>query len=89
MPIPDFPTFMRPILVSIEDGSEHDLKDVKKSLINKFKLTDEELQVKIPSQRAYLFDNRLGWANTYLKKAGLISSKRRGFLQITEQGKQF
>ena len=89
MPIPDFQTFMQPLLVSIEDGSEHDLKDVKKSLINKFKLTDEELQVKIPSQRAYLFDNRLGWANTYLKKAGLISSKRRGFLQITEQGKQF
>ena len=89
MPIPDFQTFMRPLLVSIEDGSEHDLKDVKKSLINKFKVTDEELQVKIPSQRAYLFDNRLGWANTYLKKAGLISSKRRGFLQITEQGKQF
>ena len=89
MPIPDFQTFMRPLLVSIEDGSEHDLKDVKKSLINKFKVTDEDLQVKIPSQRAYRFDNRLGWANTYLKKAGLISSKRRGFLQITEQGKQF
>lgn len=89
MSIPDFQTFMRPLLVSIEDGVEHDLKEVKKVLIAKFSVTEEELQIKIPSQRAFLFDNRFGWANTYLKKAGLIGSQRRGFLQITEQGKQF
>jgi len=89
MSIPDFQTFMRPLLVSIQDGVEHDLKEVKKVLINKFSVTDEELQIKIPSQRAFLFDNRLGWANTYLKKAGLIGSQKRGFLQITEQGKVF
>jgi len=89
MSIPDFQTFMRPLLVSIEDGVEHDLKEVKRVLVNKFSVTDEELQIKIPSQRAFLFDNRLGWANTYLKKAGLIGSQRRGFLQITQQGKQF
>ena len=89
MSIPDFQTFMRPLLESIQDGVEHDLKEVKKVLVKKFTVTDEELQIKIPSQRAFLFDNRLGWANTYLKKAGLIGSQRRGFLQITEQGKVF
>lgn len=89
MSIPDFQTFMRPLLASIQDGVEHDLKEVKKVLVKKFSVTDEELQIKIPSQRAFLFDNRLGWANTYLKKAGLIGSQRRGFLQITEQGKVF
>lgn len=89
MPIPDFQTFMRPLLKSISNGLEHDLKEVKKILIKEFSITDEELQTKIPSQRAYLFDNRLGWANTYLKKAGLIASQKRGFLQITEQGTLF
>lgn len=89
MPIPDFQTFMRPLLSSISDGIEHDIKAVKRILIKEFSVTDEELQIKIPSQRAFLFDNRLGWANTYLKKAGLIESQRRGFLQITNRGKLF
>ncbi len=89
MPIPDFQTFMRPLLQSISNGLEHDLKEVKKALIQEFSVTDEELLIKIPSQRAYQFDNRLGWANTYLKKAGLIASRKRGYLQITDQGKTF
>jgi restriction system protein len=33
-----------------------------------------------------LFDNRVGWANTYLKKAGLLQSEKRGFVQITNLG---
>lgn len=89
MPIPDFQTFMRPLLQSIADGSEHELKNVKKDLIEQFKISEDELRLKIPSQRAFLFDNRLGWANTYLKKAGLITSSKKGFLQISLSGKEF
>jgi len=89
MPIPDFQTFMRPLLESISDEIEHELKQVKKILIKHFHISDEELREKIPSQRAFLFDNRLGWANTYLKKAGLIKSARKGYLQITSEGKFF
>jgi len=89
MSIPDFQTFMRPLLFAISDNIEHDLKSVKKILVNEFKLTDDDLRQKIPSERAFLFDNRLGWANTYLKKAGLIKSERKGYLQITENGLQF
>jgi len=36
MPIPDFQTFMRPLLKSISNGLEHDLKEVKKILIKEF-----------------------------------------------------
>jgi restriction system protein len=89
MGIPDFQTFMRPLLNCISDGVEHDLKQVKKELIKIFGITDDELSIKIPSQRAFLFDNRLGWANTYLKKAGLITSQRRAYLQITSTGIDF
>jgi restriction system protein len=32
--------------------------------------------------------NRIGWARTYLNKAGLIASKRRGWWIITDDGKQ-
>lgn len=89
MSIPDFQTFMRPLLQAISDNIEHDLKSIKKVLIKEFDLTEDDLRQKIPSQRAFLFDNRLGWANTYLKKAGLIKSERKGYLQITEAGLEF
>lgn len=89
MNIPDFQTFMRPLLQAISDNVEHDLKSVKKVLIKEFELTEDDLRTKIPSGRAFLFDNRLGWANTYLKKAGLIKSERKGYLQITENGISF
>ncbi len=86
MPIPDFQTIMLPLLKSISDGNIHDYKEVKLQLVEEFKLTETELKELLPSARAYLFDNRVGWANTYLKKAGLIQSNKRGTLQITEAG---
>jgi restriction system protein len=33
-----------------------------------------------------IFDNRVGWARTYLKKAGLVESTRRGYVKITSRG---
>ncbi len=89
MSIPDFQTIMHPLLDSISDRIEHDLKEIKQKLIKHFNISEDELRIKIPSQRAFLFDNRLGWANTYLKKAGLIESQRRGYLQITNEGIEF
>ena len=86
MPIPDFQSCMLPLLIAISDGKEHEYKLVKKDIVLFFKISEDELRLKIPSNRAYLFDNRLGWANTYLKKAGLVISERRGHLQITKDG---
>ena len=80
---------MRPLLSAISDGSEHDVKEVKRKLISHFALTEDDLRIKIPSGRAFLLDNRLGWANTYLKKAGLVTSAKRGQLQISSLGKNF
>ena len=40
----------------------------------------------LPSGRQPTFDNRVGWARTYLKKAGLLKSTRRGYFQITAKG---
>ena len=87
--IPDFQSLFRPVLVLISDGSEHSLREIKQDLIKEFSITEDELREKIPSQRSFLFDNRLGWTNTYLRKAGLAFSQKRGYLQITDVGKKF
>lgn len=43
--------------------------------------------LKLPSGQQSVFDNRVGWANTYLRKAGLLSRPKRGCVQITQRGK--
>lgn len=42
----------------------------------------------LPSGRVTTFANRVGWASTYLYKAGLIDKPRRGELVITEEGRK-
>lgn len=89
MTIPDFQTIMLPLLEIALDGAEHRYRDVVDTLAERFSLSDDERAEMLPSGGARLFDNRVGWAQTYLKRAGLISSVRRGVFQITETGRQF
>ena len=42
----------------------------------------------LPSGRQTYFTNRLGWASTYLKKAGLITSPVKATFVITDEGRK-
>ena len=86
MPIPDFQTIMLPLLEYLKDGKEHTVREAIDSLAARFILTDAERRELLPSGRQSTFDNRVGWSRTYMKKAGLIESKTRGHVQITERG---
>ncbi|WOS39843.1 MULTISPECIES: restriction endonuclease [Xanthomonas] len=88
MAIPDFQTIMLPLLRLIADRKEHRLRDVVETLAEVFKLTEEERNELLPSGTAPLFNNRVGWANTYLKQAGLVQAPKRGYLTITAEGLQ-
>src|SRR5690606_33310762 len=48
----------------------------------------EERQMRLPSGKQTIIRNRVGWARTYLKKAGLLSVPTRGSIQITDRGLQ-
>jgi restriction system protein len=78
---------MLPLLSLCADSKEHSKQDVVEALGQSFKLTDIELKEFLPSGRQAIFDNRIGWARTYLKKACLIEATRRGSFKITERGK--
>lgn len=88
MPIPDYQTIMLPLLKVLSDGYEHSFKECIEKLAAEFKLTENERKELLPSGRQPLFDNRVGWANTYLKKSGLIESPKRGVIKITPIGKE-
>ena len=86
MAIPDYEKIMLPVLRLSGDKKEHSLREVIDRLASEFKLTEMERKVLLPSGRQEVFDNRVGWARTYLKKAGLVEIPRRGYHCITERG---
>ena len=88
MTIPDYQTVMLPLLSLAADGEEHRLRDAIEELADHFNLTEVERKELLPSGSQATFDNRVGWARTYMKKAGLLESPRRGYFRITDQGLQ-
>ncbi|WP_448573821.1 restriction endonuclease [Trichothermofontia sp.] len=57
-------------------------------LAQELNLTEEDLREMLPSGTQSTFGNRVGWAATYLKKAGLLETTRRGYYQITATGRE-
>jgi len=86
MAIPDYQSMMLPLLRFIGDGKEHSLRESIDALADQFALSDEERRYMLPSGQQTTFDNRAGWARTYMKKAGLLESTRRGYFKITRRG---
>jgi restriction system protein len=88
MSIPDYQTVMLPLLKLAADGKEYHIRDAINVLAEQFKLTEEERKELLPSGVDRIFDNRIGWARTYLKKAGLIAYPKRGYFKVTDRGKE-
>ncbi len=89
MSIPDYQTLMRPLLETLSDGKELRLKELVDQLSRKFSLSEEEMKTLLPSGQQTVFQNRVGWAKTYLKNAGLVESTGRGITKITSPGIDF
>lgn len=91
--IPNYQQFMRPFLeiayqAKQQDQDEVKLRDVIDALAEQFGLSEEERSELLPSGRQRVLDNRIGWARTYLTKAGLLEATRRAHVSITDQGIQ-
>jgi restriction system protein len=86
MAIPDYQSVMLPLLSTAADGKEHQMREVIKKLADEFQLTDAERAELLPSGN-HVFENRVYWARTYLKKAGLLANPRWGCFQITDRGR--
>ncbi len=86
MSIPDYQTLMLPMLIFLGDEQEHSLRETIDALAYQFNLTAEERRELLPSGQQAIFNNRVGWARTYMKKACLIESTRRGYFRINQRG---
>ncbi len=90
MPVPTYDKFIEPILrylASRPDGAPaKDVHEVSAALLHVSDLDRQEL---LPSGIQPVYKNRAGWAHDRLKRAGLSSSPRRGYWQITPQGMEY
>lgn len=88
MAIPKYDEMYRVFLECLADMQQHKSKELRDIIAARLFVSDAERQERLPSGQQAIFDNRVGWTRTYLKKAGLITSPQRGVYQLTQQGKQ-
>jgi restriction system protein len=86
--IPDYQTLMLPLLQLLADQRPRHIRELTEVLADKFGLTDEERRELLPSGRQGTFANRVGWARTYMGKAGLLETVSRGTVRITPVGRE-
>jgi restriction system protein len=87
MAVPDYQSVMLPLLkFAAQKGTETSTSEAVEALAKRLRLNEDDLKEMLPSGIQSTFVNRVGWASTYMKKAGLLEATRRGFYQVTERG---
>jgi restriction system protein len=79
---------MLPLLQRLADGREHSNSEVLEALANQFHLSEDERKLLLPSGQDFVFRNRVAWARTHMKAAGLVDNPKRGIFVITSAGQE-
>lgn len=87
MAIPDFQSIFLPLLELAGDGQNHRVSDTVDTLALRFSLTTDDMNELLPSGTQPRFRNRVNWAATHLRKAGLLESPKRAHIRITDRGR--
>jgi len=84
--VPAYHVLMLPLLKVMNEGNEMTTNQIKDAVAKYLGLTEEALVERLESGAQTIFDNRIGWARTYLFKAGLLDRPRRAIYVISEAG---
>lgn len=87
MAVPDFQSFMLPVLRLAANGHLNTIETIAR-ISDYFGLSDEDRQERLAKGRQTRVANRVYWALIHLAKADLLHRESRGFYSITEKGQQ-
>jgi restriction system protein len=88
MAVPGFQDMFIHFLKCLEDGETRHTSVIREFVSEEMNLSDEDREEMIPSGQSTRLANRVGWARTHLRKAGLIEQIKRGHYRITDAGKE-
>ncbi len=88
MAIPDFQTVMLPMIEALADGRERTMRELTDLLADRFGLTEDERREVLPSGQQSIISNRVAWAKSHLKAAGLLENPIRGRVRISDSGRK-
>ncbi len=86
MAVPDFQTLMLPLFNLANNRHQHTSIEAVERLAQEFQLSDDDRNQLLRSGQTRFY-NRVGWATTYLKKAGLLQAVGPGRFQLTDRGR--
>ncbi|WP_281982219.1 restriction endonuclease [Thalassorhabdomicrobium marinisediminis] len=84
--IPNYQSLMRPVLECARNEPRK-ISDVVEEISDQLNLSEEERQDLLPSGKQTIIANRVHWARSYLKQAGLVRNIRRGWYELTDRGR--
>lgn len=82
MTVPDFQSLMLPVL-KLAAHDEIRISDALERLADDLSLSEQDRAELLPSGRQTTFANRVHWAKSYLKQAGLVEATRRAHFKAT------
>ncbi|MEL4274005.1 restriction endonuclease [Shewanella xiamenensis] len=86
--IPSYEQMMPAVLKVLADGQQKPLRQVYDGVSALYDFSDEQLALTLPSGKLTYVRSRVGWAKTYLVKAGLIHQPKRGICELTNRGRE-
>lgn len=86
MDIPKYDEWYLPLLRLLVDGKVHPMSEVFETLADQAGLDAVTKAQLLPSGTSPTYRNRIGWARTYLKQAGLLRSPARSQIELTPRG---
>ncbi len=87
MSVPKYYEFYRDFLNALKDGQVHTHNEIRAFIQKERAFSEDDLSELLPSGKQTVFANRVGWAGTYLKKAGLVDSPSRAKFVLTDEGR--
>jgi len=88
MAIPKHEELFKDVLQALMRGEHLSSKEMCDVIAKRRNISDEERAVTLKSGNAPVFKNRVDWARTYLKAAGLVEYPQRGIASITDEGRK-
>src|SRR5690606_35291616 len=85
--LPTWTDFAVPTLRLLTDDRVRSSREIRAGVADITQLNHEQRSATLPSGQ-FVYENRIGWAVSYLKRVDALARPRRGHYQITEIGRE-